>query len=59
MHSKYDSSACARCNKLHLCTGTPHCPCFDLPVPEETLEFIASHYDECLCNDCMEELRIK
>ncbi len=59
MYSRFDPTACARCSNLHVCTGTPHCPCFDLPLSEETLEYIASHYDECLCNACMEELGIK
>ena len=59
MNSKYDSSSCARCDKQHICTGTPTCPCFDLPVPGETLEYIADHFEECLCNECMEELKSK
>ena len=30
---------------------------FDVEVSEEILDFIAIHFDECLCNDCMEELK--
>jgi len=59
MYSRYDPSQCARCNKLHTCTGTPHCPCFDMVVPEVTLEYISDHYEKCLCTACMEELRSK
>ena len=55
--SKYDSSECVRCGKMHICTGTVHCPCYDLEIPEIILDHIASHFDECLCNDCMEELK--
>ena len=59
MNSKYDPAECARCSKLHICTRTPACSCFDLPVPEETLEYIGDHFDECLCIVCIEELKIK
>ncbi len=59
MNSKYDPKACAHCYNLHICTGTPQCPCFDLPVSEEILEYISDHFDECLCNDCMEELETR
>jgi hypothetical protein len=57
MLSKYAPKECAKCGKLHICTGTVHCPCFDVKVSEEILDFIAIHFDECLCNDCMEELK--
>ena len=57
MISKYESKECANCGKLHVCTGTVHCPCFDVEVSEEILDYIAIHFDECLCNDCMEELK--
>ncbi len=59
MFSKYAPAACIRCNKLHFCTGTPLCPCFDLPVPKEILEYISDNYEECLCNDCIKELEFK
>jgi hypothetical protein len=59
MYSKYDPKECGRCGDRHICTGTPQCPCFEKEVPEEILEFIAARFDECLCNQCMEELKIK
>ena len=59
MFSKYEPKECANCGELHICTGTVQCPCFDVEVPEEILDYIATHFDECLCNDCMEELKRK
>jgi len=59
MYSKFDPTPCASCSKLHICTGTPYCPCFDLPVSEDILEYIANHFDECLCNECINKLNIK
>jgi len=59
MYSKFDPAPCASCNNPHICTGTPLCPCFDLPVPEVILDYIANHFDECLCNNCIDELKIK
>ena len=57
MYSKYDPKECARCGKLHICTGTVHCPCLEVDVPEKILDHIAIHFDECLCDDCLEELK--
>ena len=59
MNPKFDPAECGRCNQLHICTGTPLCPCFDLPLSDETLEYISGHFDECLCNKCIEELENK
>ena len=56
---KYAPKACDHCGKLHICTGTVHCPCFDVIVSEAVLEYIAVHFDECLCNDCIENLMNK
>lgn len=57
MYSKFDPKECPRCGKLHICTGTVHCPCFDIEVSESFLEYIAARFDECLCVDCIEELK--
>ena len=57
MISKYESKECANCGKLHVCTGTVHCPCFDVEVSEEILDYISTHFDECLCNECMLEIK--
>jgi len=57
MYSKYAPKECANCGKLHICTGTVRCPCFEVEVPEDVLDYIAIHFDECLCNECMEELK--
>ena len=59
MYSKYAPKECGNCSKLFICTGTAQCPCFDLVIPENVLEYIASHYDECLCAECIEELKEK
>lgn len=57
VYSKYAPKECAKCGKLHTCTGTVRCPCFEVEVPEEVLDYIATHFDECLCNECMEGLK--
>ena len=53
----YDPKECANCGKEHICTGTVHCPCYDVEVAEEILDYIATNFDECLCNECMEGLK--
>lgn len=57
MFSKYDPNECARYNEIHLCMGSIHCPCQVIQIPGEELDNISSHYDGCLCDDCMEELK--
>lgn len=59
MFSKYQTRPCARCTKLHICTGTPICPCFEIAIPDKVLDFIASDFDGCICNDCLEALKTK
>ena len=59
MLSKYDPKQCARCGKTHICTGTVQCPCYEVNTPEQILDYIAANFDQCLCNDCMEELKIE
>jgi len=46
MYSKYAPKECARCGKLHICTGTVHCPCFEVDVAEIILDYIAIHLAE-------------
>lgn len=57
MYSKYDPKECDRCRKVHICTGTVHCPCFEIELPENVLEYIATHFEQCLCTECMNELK--
>ena len=57
MYSKYDPRECERCGKVHICTGTVQCPCFEVEINDKFLEYISSHFDECLCLTCMEELK--
>ncbi|MEI6677200.1 MAG: cysteine-rich CWC family protein [Mariniphaga sp.] len=58
MYSKYEPKECARCSKVHICTGTIRCPCLELEIPENILDDIAAQFDECLCNECMAEMKI-
>jgi hypothetical protein len=55
---KYDPKQCSRCDKNFICTGNSNCPCLDIQIPEKLLDYIADHFDGCLCPDCIEQLKI-
>jgi len=53
---KYEPHACARCGKLHTCTGTYRCWCTQVEIPENVRDYIMACFDGCLCPDCVREL---
>ena len=57
MYSKYEPKACERCNKSHICTGTTNCPCFEVEITDVLLDYISSKYEDCLCSECLAELK--
>ncbi|HMO63465.1 MAG TPA: cysteine-rich CWC family protein [Ferruginibacter sp.] len=56
---KHEQKSCPRCGAVFECkTGDiNNCQCFgvELSVAEET--FIASHYNDCLCRNCLLQLK--
>ncbi len=57
LNSKYDPKSCSRCGKNFICTGNSNCPCLDILIPEKLLDSIADYYEDCLCLDCIEQLK--
>ncbi len=54
--SKYKSSDCPRCGKSFTCFLFKHCPCEELEIPEDALEYIQLKYGECICIHCLREM---
>jgi hypothetical protein len=59
MHSKHEPKACVRCNIQHICTQSYHCDCMAVDIPEKLISYMEFHFDDCLCMDCLEELKNK
>ena len=57
MYPKYEPRECARCKKLHICTLSVQCACFDVEITDKVMDYITFHFDDCLCKDCLEELK--
>jgi hypothetical protein len=55
--TKYEPKACERCNKNHICTGTSNCQCFEVEITDILLDYLACHYEDCLCRDCLKEMK--
>lgn len=47
---------CERCGRVFSC-GLSRCWCSTVHLTEEQYQWIARHYVECLCPDCLEEVR--
>lgn len=56
MLSKYEPKVCERCNEYHICTGTSNCQCFEVEIKDTMLDYLSTHYEDCLCRDCLKEL---
>ncbi|NLT52483.1 MAG: cysteine-rich CWC family protein [Ignavibacteria bacterium] len=59
MHSitKY----CPRCNKQFECyqDSITECKCFSINLSSEELDIIRNVYDDCICPDCLLEIKGK
>ena len=57
MYPKYEPRECARCKEHHICTLSVHCTCFEMEITDKVMDYITLHFDDCLCKDCLEELK--
>jgi len=56
---KHEEKKCPRCNKAFECkVGTvSECQCNGISFNEEERKFIGEKYNDCLCRDCLLELK--
>jgi len=52
---KHEAKSCPRCQREFECKSgsVTQCQCSAVTLSERELEFIATHYDDCLCATCL------
>jgi len=56
---KHEPKNCPRCNHPFECKvgDIAHCQCMTVPLTDEERKFIGERHDDCLCANCMRELK--
>lgn len=59
MMPRHESKQCPRCGKTFECKmgDITHCHCSDIKLSEEVMEFISMRYEDCLCHQCLIDLK--
>ena len=59
--AKHEQKQCPRCGTLFECkTGSiERCQCQTVSLDDDQLDYIRSLYDDCLCAECLEALRME
>jgi hypothetical protein len=57
----HETKTCARCQQAFECKmgDISHCHCKDVQLTLEELAFIESRYVDCLCHQCLLDLKNK
>lgn len=57
----HEQKHCARCNGVFECKvgDIAHCHCNEIILTLEERSFIESKYQDCLCHQCMKDLKNK
>jgi len=58
---QHEPKKCPRCNKQFECRvgDVPNCQCSSISLSVEERAFIEDRYQDCLCIDCLKELKNK
>ncbi|MDP4265490.1 MAG: cysteine-rich CWC family protein [Bacteroidota bacterium] len=56
---KHKEKNCPRCHAKFECKvgDIAHCQCYGIQLTVEEEAFVASQYDECLCRNCLLQLK--
>lgn len=56
---EHEKKNCPHCNRLFECKvgSILLCQCMEVTLTEEERSYIRNFYDECLCADCMREIK--
>jgi len=56
---KHDEKTCPRCQELFTCNPGDilRCQCYDIRLSVEERAFIEERYQDCLCLNCLKELK--
>lgn len=57
----HEQKICPRCNQSFECKvgDIAHCHCNNFVLTNEERSFIESRYIDCICNECMKDLKNK
>lgn len=47
---------CPRCGAAFVCTHDAFCQCVGVLLSEKALAYLHTHYQDCLCRKCLEEI---
>ncbi|MBQ3999082.1 MAG: cysteine-rich CWC family protein [Paludibacteraceae bacterium] len=47
---------CPRCGASFLCTHDAMCQCVGIVLNEKARAYLRTHYTDCLCRECLEEI---
>jgi hypothetical protein len=55
----HEAKTCPRCGQAFECKpgNITQCQCFGLALTEKESGFIAERYNDCLCRDCLVQLK--
>lgn len=54
--SKFKASDCPRCGNSFTCFLYRNCPCEDVVIPDEAMDYIQLRYADCICPNCLKEM---
>jgi hypothetical protein len=56
---KYEPGHCPRCKQEFVCTpfSIANCNCSKIELSYEETQYIASQFNDCVCNKCLKELK--
>lgn len=59
LRSKHEVVACPRCGATFECKANNpvHCQCSQVTLSKDLAEELTYHYDDCLCINCLREIR--
>lgn len=57
--NKHETRSCPNCNRVFECKSNKiqNCQCETVQLTQPQRDYIATQYDDCLCANCLKELR--
>ncbi|MCX6352174.1 MAG: cysteine-rich CWC family protein [Bacteroidetes bacterium] len=61
MHPKHEEKTCPRCQKPFECKvgNIAECQCYGINFSEAEKEYIDAQFEDCICRECLLELKEK
>ena len=51
------AKVCPRCGASFVCTHDAFCQCVGITLNENARAYLRTHYKDCLCRKCLDEVR--